>query len=71
MIKIICDEEKDLGSVKNMKAIGFRGVLEFQGDREVVEHQLATVLLQLMRSAPELLENSLNRAEEYLHDENN
>lgn len=71
MIKIICDNEKELGSVGDLKAMGFSGRLEFQGDRDLVEHQLATVLLQLMKSTPELLENSLNRAEEYLNDKNN
>ena len=71
MIKILCDDEEELGSIKDMKAIGFHGVLEFRGDRELVETELATVLLQLMKSAPELLENSLNKAKEYLNDKSN
>ena len=69
MIKIICDDEEELGNVKDMKAIAFHGVLEFQGNKRLVESQFASVLIQLMKSAPELIENSLTLAEEYLHDE--
>lgn len=72
MIKIICDNERKLWSDGNSKAMGFNGRLEMRGDSDLVEHELATILLQLLNSVPELLESALEKATEALeHDKNN
>lgn len=56
MIKIICDEEKELLKTKDFKATTFRGVIEMRGDIELCALQLAEVLAQLMKSDGELMD---------------
>lgn len=56
MIKIICDEEKELLKTKDFKATTFRGVIEIRGDKDLCAHQLASVLGQLIKSDGEFMD---------------
>lgn len=67
MIKIICDEEKELLKTEDFKATAFRGVVEMRGDKELCAHQLAAVLGQLMKSDTELMETALKIMERELN----
>ena len=67
MIKIICDEEKELLNTEDFKATSFRGVLELRGGRELCAHQLAVVLGQLIKSDGEFMEMVLENLGEVLN----
>ena len=62
MIKISCDNDKELMSTAEMRVVGFRGKIEISGDKEVIESQLTTILLNLMKSSPELFETAMANA---------
>ena len=64
MIKIICDNDNIIAEVGEKQLAGFRGVVQCSGDKELVELQLATILMELIKAAPELVENALNKAQE-------
>ena len=70
MIKISCDNDKQLMSTAEMRLVGFRGKIEVSGDKEIVESQLTTILLNLMKSSPELFEKAMaNAIRELTNDE--
>lgn len=72
MIEIICNNDKILAEVGDKQLAGYRGVIRIEGDKELVEFQLSNVLLELMKTAPDLVENAMQQAIENLdHDKNN
>ena len=67
MIKIICDEEKELLKTEYFKATAFRGVLEMRGDKELCAHQLAAVLGQLIKSDGEFMDMVMDSLSEVIN----
>lgn len=62
MIKISCDNDKELMSARDMRVVGFRGKIEISGEQELVVSQLTSILHNLMKSAPELFERAMAKA---------
>ena len=72
MIKIICDDEMIVTELGDKQLAKYRGVIRLEGDKELVEIQFSNVLLEIMKTAPELLEGALEKATEALeHDKSN
>lgn len=67
MIKIICDEEKELLKTEDFKATAFRGVLEMRGDKELCAHQLAVVLGRLIKSDGEFMDMVMDSLSEVIN----
>lgn len=72
MIEIICNNDEIVAEVGDKQLASYRGVIRIEGDKELVEFQFSNVLLELMKTAPELVENAMQKAIENLdHDKSN
>lgn len=72
MIEIICNNDKIVAELGDKQLVSYRGVIRIEGDKKLVEFQFSNILLDLMKTAPELVENAMQKAIENLdHDKNN
>ena len=71
MIKIICDEKKELLKTEDFKATAFRGVLEMRGDNVLCAHQLAVVLGELIKSDGEFMDMVMDSLSEVINAKSN
>lgn len=72
MIEIICNNDKIVAELGDKQLASYHGVIRIEGDKELVEFQFSNVLLELMKTAPELVENAMQKAIENLdHDKSN